>query len=144
MRQNHLWKVCMAALFSFVFLLANVPAASAASMSDLQGQYRLVNSPPDGTYTTKSRGSIVTFGYEGDDLVGRMTKASPTSTFRDGDVVFTNMYVDNGELHATIIFGDYDQSVVVIRVFEDGRFLRVEGDKRSGNDQDLFWDMRKI
>lgn len=144
MRKNHLWTICLAVLFSFAFLLANVPAASATSMSDLQGQYRLVNSPKNGTYTTKSRGSIVTFSYEGDDLVGRMTKASPTSTFHNGDIVFTNMYVDNGELHATIVFDEYDQDVVVIRVFENGSFLRVEGDKRSGNKQELYWDMRKI
>ena len=146
--KSGLMMVCLTVLLSCAALMMNTPTASAMNLMDLQGEYRIVGATDGGTWTTPTKGSILTFFNEDGDLIGRITKPSHTSPFSTGDPCLVNMYVDNGTIYGTWVFehnGDREkEDQIVIRVYNNGTTLRIEGDRKAGNNQDFYWELRKL
>lgn len=146
--KSGLMMFCLTVLLSCAALMMNTSTASAMTLMDLQGDYRIVGAPENGTYTTPTKGSIVTFANEDGDLIGRITKPSHTSPYSVGDPCLVNIYVDNGVIYGTWVFehNGYREvdDQIIIRVFNHGGTLRIEGDKKSGNSQDFYWELRRL
>ena len=146
--KNGLMMFCLTVLLSCAALMMNTPTASAMNLMDLQGEYRIVGACDNGTYTTPTKGSILTFFNEDGDLIGRITKPSHTSPYSIGDACLVNIYVDNGVIYGTWMFehNGYRETEgqIIIRVYNNGTTLRIEGDKKAGNSQDFYWELRKL
>lgn len=146
--KSGLMMVCLTVLLSCAALMMNAPTASAMELMDLQGNYRIVNAPPNGTYTTKAKGSILTLANEDGFLVGRITTPSQTSPYSIGDAALVNIYVDNGVIHGTWVYqhNGYteEDGQIIIRVFNNGSTLRIDGDKNAGESQEFFWELRRV
>ena len=143
MKKGNLLVLCLSLLVSCAVLLVNSSFASAMEFNDLQGNYRMVSSPSGGWLTSPTRGSIVTFSLENGEMVCRMTKPSPKSYYEVGEIVFNNLYVEDGTIYGDVMCGSYTEAIV-IRVMNNGADLRVEGDRRSGNKQEFYWGMKRI
>ncbi len=139
---------CLTVLLSCAALMMNTNLASAMNLMDLQGEYRIVGAYDNGTWTTPTKGSILTFFNEDGDLIGRITKPSHTSPYSTGDPCLVNIYVDNGVIYGTWIFEHNGyrekEDQIVIRVYNNGTTLRIEGDKKAGSTQDFYWELRKL
>ena len=92
--KNGLMMFCLTVLLSCAALMMNTPAASAMSMADLQGDYRVVENPP-GSYVS---GSIISLRMENGTLIGRVKQANGKD-WNNGDIFMQNSYVDQGKLH---------------------------------------------
>ncbi len=97
--KNGLMMFCLTVLLSCAALMMNTPAASAMTLADLQGDYRVVENPPGGNVA----GSIISLRMENGNLIGRV-KQSNGGDMRNGDIFMQNVFVDQGEVHCKAFY----------------------------------------
>ena len=141
--KSGLMMFCLTVLLSCAALMMNTPTASAMTLQDLAGNYRIVRGA--GPNTDSARGSIVTFADEYGDMVCRMTKPSQTCQFDIGDVIATNIFIDNGYVHCTVNTAPYDSHSLFIQVYDNGATLRFVGEKNGRIDpSDFWWEFHRV
>lgn len=116
-----LMMVCLTVLLSCAALMMNTPTASAMTLQDLVGDYRVV-----GGDAGRISGSIVTLKMENGNLIGIVKQKSSGATYWvNGGVFMRDVYVENGVIHCQAIQGNDDVfSDMVVEVYSNGKTLR--------------------
>ena len=94
--KNGLMMFCLTVLMSCAALIMNTPTASAMTLQDLQGDYRIV---AQGNRVIISAGCIVSFKWENGELIGTATKVTQASGWKVGQIIMQDVYVDNGVVY---------------------------------------------
>ena len=102
---------CLTVLLSCAALMITTPTASAMTLNDLQGKYRIVDGK-DG-----SSGTIISMTTRNGELVGIIERVSSGAKYLDNGAVFArDFFVDNGTVRCKALqYHDsyYDMTVVV-------------------------------
>ena len=85
---------CLTVLLSCAALMMNTPTASAMTLNDLQGDYRVV-----GGMTSKTIGCVISLVTENGELVGKVKKVSPSIKWHVGQTVIQNIFVNQGTIY---------------------------------------------
>ncbi len=98
--KNGLMMFCLTVLLSCTALMMNTPTASAMTLNDLQGDYRIVYTKgEDGIF-----GTIVSLRMEDGNLIGRVKqKSSGAENWVNGGIFMRNVYVENGKIYCRAI-----------------------------------------
>ena len=133
--------ICMTALLSFAIFLTNDNHASAMSLSDLQGTYRIVDSDTTQLGGQHSKGGVVELKYIDGELVG-IGKNSPSNGdgFSAGAKVIYDVWVDAGVIHCKASYSvAIDRKDSILQVYDNGNTLKVS--HKAG--LEYFWIMKK-
>ncbi len=71
--KNGLMMFCLTVLLSCAALMMNTPTASAMTLADLQGDYRIMNSHSS---ASKCNGTVISLSMENGELIGRIKRPS--------------------------------------------------------------------
>ena len=116
---------CLTVLLSCAALMMGTPTASAMTLADLQGDYRIVRSE---SAHTETNGSIISIQMENGELIARVKKPSSSVKWNPGDIFMKDTYVDNGKVHFQMLTG---------AGFYTSSFMVIHG---NGSTLDLCWD----
>lgn len=94
---------CLAVLLPCAVLMMNTGTASAMTLADLQGNYRV----QDQHNSSEFAGCIITLKMENGELIGIVTKATRQSGLQEGMTFLEDVYVDNGEVHCNCLVDGY-------------------------------------
>jgi len=97
--KNALMMFCLAVLLPCVALMVNTGTASAMTLADLQGNYRI----QDQHGSSKFAGCIVTLKMENGELIGTVAKVTRRSGLQEGMIFLEDTYVDNGQVHCSCL-----------------------------------------
>lgn len=119
--KNGLMMVCLTVLLSCAALMMNTPTASAMTLADLQGDYRV----QDSQMVTIFAGCVITLQFEKGELVGRVKKATRKSELQEGQIFLEDVYVENGKVHCNCLVDGYTDSyrATTIDVINGGKIL---------------------
>lgn len=118
--KNGLMMFCLTVLLSCAALMMNTPTASAMTLADLQGDYRVVGG------TENVTGSIVSLRMENGILTGTVKQKSSSATYWvNGGVFMRDVWIENGVIHCQAIGGNDDVfRDVTLEVYSNGKTLR--------------------
>ena len=119
--KSGLMMVCLTVLLSCAALMMNMPTASAMSLRDLCGDYRITDAYPAG----HSQGTIISFTIENGEFIGRVKKAASGVAWNPGDIYMKDVYVDNGKMHCQILREDVWYSACPVNVSSNGATIQV-------------------
>ena len=95
--KNGLMMFCLTVLLSCAALMMNTPTASAMTLADLQGTYRIVRGDP---CIKETIGSTISLAMENGELVGRVQRPSSNAKYwSSGDIFISDVFVDNGTVN---------------------------------------------
>lgn len=124
--KNGLMMFCLTVLLSCAALMMNTPTASAMTLQDLQGDYRIV---AQGNRVLHSAGCIVSFKWENGELIGTATKVTQKSGWKVGQIIMQDVYVDNGVVYCqfTPDGSGYADTMFnyKLQIFNNGKVLKV-------------------
>ena len=125
--KNGLMMFCLTVLLSCAALMMNTPTASAMTLADLQGDYRIMNSHSS---ADNCNGTIISLAMENVELIGRIKKPSSgvANVWKPGDIFMKDVFVQNGNVHFQFFnqYGNFYSGTIII--------------KSNGNILDLRWD----
>ena len=111
--KNFLMMFCLAVLLPCAVLMMNSGTASAMTLADLQGNYRIQATQHNGS---KFAGCIITLKMENGELIGTVTKATRRSGLQEGMTFLEDVYVDNGKVHCNCLVDGYPDSYRATRI----------------------------
>lgn len=126
--KNGLMMFCLTVLLSCAALMMNTPTASAMTLNDLQGTYRI--QPND---FVSFSACVVDIRLEKGELIGRITKATRRSELEVGTIFMEDFYVQNGQVHCNVLVDGYKDYRVTAKVdiYNNGAILDVIRDYGS-------------
>lgn len=128
-------------LVSCVVFVANNGTASAMTLTDLQGTYRIVDT--DTLWGNNAKGGLVELQNTSDGLAG-IAKNSPSNGngFKAGNKVIYDVWVDGDVIHCkadySIVSCGWDST---IKIYDNGQSLKIVQDE---NDHSLFWVLKRV
>ncbi|MBQ8699940.1 MAG: hypothetical protein IJ521_13250 [Schwartzia sp.] len=126
--KNGLMMFCLTVLLSCTALMMNTPTASAMTLADLQGDYRIVSSESSNKSTT---GSVISIQMENGELIARVKKPSSGVDWNPGDVFMKDVYVDRGTIYCKALVMSSSYSDLVMVVSSNGSTLELYHGKPS-------------
>lgn len=141
--KNGLMMFCLTVLLSCAVLMMNAPTASAMTMQDLCGDYRITwETRAMRAYHCEQKGNIVSFVMEDGAFIGKKKEVSGKPT--DHNYV-TNAYVENGTLHCTLnIQGLRARTDCWIRISNNGAVLEIVDNDPIHGDEPVFFELHRI
>ena len=120
--KNGLLMACLTVLLSCAALMMNAPTASAMTLADLQGEYRVLSSQ------CHAFGSIISLQIEDGALIGRVKqKSADAEGWVNGGIFMRDVYVENGKIHCRAInFYDDLFTDMTVDVESNGAMLYFE------------------
>ncbi|MBQ7515236.1 MAG: hypothetical protein IJS96_03045 [Schwartzia sp.] len=136
----------MAILLSFATLALNAPTASAMTLADLQGDYRVVDVQGYSTMYGSAKGSVIAFSIENEDFIGKIKKKGQTCSSDVGEAVVYNVFIDRGLVNCNITpCAGYGADCIMV-VYNNGETLRLvdKNDYDNGQANQYIWELRRI
>ena len=127
---------CFALVLSCVAFVFNGNMASAMTLSDLEGTYRIVEA--DNIWSSGNKGCLVEISMTDKGLVGIQKN---DIGFDAGAIIICDVWVDEGIIHCQVPFkpsGDRQDSV--LKVYNNGNMLRAESNRNTG----LFYVLKRM
>ncbi|MBR1761124.1 MAG: hypothetical protein IJ741_08095 [Schwartzia sp.] len=124
--KNGLMMFCLTVLLSCAALIMNTPTASAMTLADLQGNYRIVSG-----YALGSSGTTLSLAMENGELIARVKKPSSGVDWNPGDVFMKDVYVDRGTIYCKALVMSSSYSDLVMVVSSNGSTLELYHGKPS-------------
>ncbi len=129
---------------AIITLCVSDSKASAMTLADLQGDYRVVGVEGFAAWYS-AKNSIITFAIENGDLVGRITKKSQSAGLDLNAAVIYNVFVDNGIVHCDLTPHNGFSSSCVMVIYDHGGTLRlVDEGAYKEKKQDYMWELRRL
>jgi len=135
--------MCYAAVLCAVLFTAN-PNARAMTLSDLQGDYRIVEqSGKQQLNLYHSEGSIINLSMINGDLTGKVKKAAANAAVKNGAIVISSVYVDEGVVHCMYSCSGqfFEQASGIIEIYDGGQTLKVFA---KDDPQEWFWRLKRL
>lgn len=132
--KNGLMMFCLTVLLSCAVLMMNTPTASAMTLADIHGDYRITDSYPNDAW----KGMIIAYAMEDGELIGRVKKCPSTVDGTIGYIFMKDVYVDNGNVYAQVLQNGGSYSSFPVKVFSNGATLQVINTMMTGNNSVIF------
>ncbi len=138
--KNGLMMFCLTVLLSCAALMMNAPTASAMSLADLQGTYRVVEF--DSLWSGmgyRAKGRVISLKMEDGQLIGRV--AQKDGDWEVGEEMIHHVFVDNGTVNCTVYIGSGKDVECIMRISQNGSTIRFDN---SGSGPEHLWTLRRI
>lgn len=140
---------CLTVLLSCAALMMNTPTASAMTLADLQGDYRVVRTAKwlrdQGANNT---GLIISWVYEDGEYLGRIKKIPQgvdSNFLNPGDSVISNVYIENGTPHCILRYSYGNRrNNCYIKVLDNGGTLQVVDYEPIYSSEPVAWELHRI
>ncbi len=128
---------CLTVLLSCAAMMMNTGTASAMTLADLAGDYRIVAKSAN----TDASGCIVSLRWENGELIGTATKVTSRSGWKTGQIFMQNVYVDNGTIYCQCTpdgptYAEYLWDYR-LKIFNNGAILKVVNVDRDYAEHEL-------
>ena len=141
--KNGLMMFCLTVLLSCAALMMNTPTASAMTLADLQGDYRIIwECSAFRHYGCNNKGCIVSFVMEDGALVGKQKDVSGKLT---GHVYVYNVYVQNGTAHCSLSYSPgLNRSDCWIKISNNGAVLEIVDNAPIHDDEPVAFRLNRL
>ncbi len=141
--KSGLMMFCLTVLLSCAALMMNTGTASAMTLQDLCGDYRIVGETRAlKAYYCSQIGCIVSFNMEDGTFIGKQKDASGKLTGHD---YITNVYVHNGTIHCWAnIQGLKSRNDCWIRIYNNGATLEIVDNDPIHGDEPVFLKLSRM
>ena len=135
--------ICMAVLVSCVAFGMSNNMASAMTLNDLQGRYRVVSAADIGFSGRDGEGCLIELKIDNGNLVGICQ--NKINGFKPGDVMLKDIWVDNGVVHCTTNYStSYRWMRSIMNVYNNGASLEVVQSDNKRSEKPCWWKMKRV